>query len=276
METRLRMELVRARLPRPSVQAELHDPAGNFIGRVDLYYPDRRLAMEYDGENHKERLVSDLPDRMLSSTPDTTFFALHSPTFVHPDQWLPRSATLGLPWRNIRLVRTKRLDERSNPRDSPDYPGVSPTDSASAHTPRRSCAAPGCDVRTTDTRGGAADRPATSARSRAGTRCRPPVRASIAGLRCRAPPGRARRRDTTAAGDFRCAAPRPGTGIGSLLPRMDRPPRWRVCGPRKRRIHSAQGPAACVAPPPEAQLELAPVALPPPVPNGASAPRGRA
>ena len=60
METRLRMELVRARLPRPSVQAELHDPAGNFIWRVDLYYPDRRLAMEYDGENHKERLVSDL------------------------------------------------------------------------------------------------------------------------------------------------------------------------------------------------------------------------
>src|SRR5207249_7522954 len=25
-------------------------------------------------------------DRMLSSTPDTTFFASHSPTFVHPDQ----------------------------------------------------------------------------------------------------------------------------------------------------------------------------------------------
>ena len=60
METRLRMELLRARLPRPSVQAELHDAAGNFIGRVDLYYPDRRLAIEYDGENHKERLVSDL------------------------------------------------------------------------------------------------------------------------------------------------------------------------------------------------------------------------
>src|SRR5207245_6406034 len=55
-------------------------------------------------------------DRMLSSTPDTTFFASHSPTFVHPDQSLPRCATLGLPWRNFRLVRTKRLDDRSNPR----------------------------------------------------------------------------------------------------------------------------------------------------------------
>jgi len=60
METRLRMELIRARLPRPSVQAELRDAAGNFIGRADLYYPDRRLVIEYDGDNHRDRLVADL------------------------------------------------------------------------------------------------------------------------------------------------------------------------------------------------------------------------
>ena len=60
METRLRMELVNARLPRPAVQAELRGANGNFIGRVDLYYPDRRLVIEYDGENHKDRLVADL------------------------------------------------------------------------------------------------------------------------------------------------------------------------------------------------------------------------
>jgi very-short-patch-repair endonuclease len=60
METRLRLELIMARLPRPSVQSELCDAMGNFIGRADLYYPDRRLVIEYDGENHKERLVADL------------------------------------------------------------------------------------------------------------------------------------------------------------------------------------------------------------------------
>jgi len=60
METRLRMELIRARLPRPSVQAELRDAAGDFIGRADLYYPDRRLVIEYDGDNHRDRLVADL------------------------------------------------------------------------------------------------------------------------------------------------------------------------------------------------------------------------
>ena len=60
METRLRLELVRARLPRPLVQAEIRDAAGGFIGRADLYYPDRRLVIEYDGENHRDRLVADL------------------------------------------------------------------------------------------------------------------------------------------------------------------------------------------------------------------------
>jgi len=60
METRLRMQLVKARLPRPLVQVDLHDASGNFLGRADLYYPERRLVIEYDGENHKDRLVPDL------------------------------------------------------------------------------------------------------------------------------------------------------------------------------------------------------------------------
>jgi very-short-patch-repair endonuclease len=60
METRLRMELIRGRLPTPCVQAELRDAAGHLIGRGDLFYPDRRLVIEYDGENHRDRLVADL------------------------------------------------------------------------------------------------------------------------------------------------------------------------------------------------------------------------
>ena len=60
METRLRLHLILGKLPRPSVQADLSDSDGNFLGRVDLYYPDRRLAIEYDGANHKDRLESDL------------------------------------------------------------------------------------------------------------------------------------------------------------------------------------------------------------------------
>jgi very-short-patch-repair endonuclease len=59
METRLRWLLLRARLPRPEVQTNLYDAEGDFVGRADLYYPQTRLVIEFDGGNHRERLVSD-------------------------------------------------------------------------------------------------------------------------------------------------------------------------------------------------------------------------
>lgn len=60
METRVRIELVKARLPQPGVQVDLRDGNGNFLGRADLYFPDRRLVIEFDGEHHRDRLVADL------------------------------------------------------------------------------------------------------------------------------------------------------------------------------------------------------------------------
>jgi len=59
METRLRMILVLGGLPRPRVQVELRDAAGGFLARPDLLYPEARLAIEYDGSNHRNRLVAD-------------------------------------------------------------------------------------------------------------------------------------------------------------------------------------------------------------------------
>ena len=59
METRLRWLLLQAGLSRPEVQVNLRDSAARFVGRVDLYYPEARLVLEYDGGNHRERLVED-------------------------------------------------------------------------------------------------------------------------------------------------------------------------------------------------------------------------
>jgi very-short-patch-repair endonuclease len=59
METRLRWLLIQAGLPQPEVQMNLHDGKGRFIGRADLYYPAAKLILEYDGGNHRERLVED-------------------------------------------------------------------------------------------------------------------------------------------------------------------------------------------------------------------------
>lgn len=59
METRLRMVLVLAGLPRPKAQVPIHDSYGRFAGRPDLYYEAARLAIEYDGDVHRRALVED-------------------------------------------------------------------------------------------------------------------------------------------------------------------------------------------------------------------------
>ncbi len=59
METRLRMLLMLAGLPRPDVQVSIHDDHGRFLGRPDLLYRLQGLAIEYDGGNHRDRLVDD-------------------------------------------------------------------------------------------------------------------------------------------------------------------------------------------------------------------------
>lgn len=59
METRFRMLLVLAGLPRPAAQVSLHDDHGRFLGRADLYYRTHRRALEYDGGTHRSSLVED-------------------------------------------------------------------------------------------------------------------------------------------------------------------------------------------------------------------------
>lgn len=59
METRLRWLLLETGLPRPQVQVDLHNRTGRFVGRADMFYPAARLVIEYDGANHRDRLVED-------------------------------------------------------------------------------------------------------------------------------------------------------------------------------------------------------------------------
>jgi hypothetical protein len=59
METRLRLLLILAGLPRPCAQVSLLDERGRFLGRPDLLYRDQCLVIEYDGGVHRETLVND-------------------------------------------------------------------------------------------------------------------------------------------------------------------------------------------------------------------------
>jgi very-short-patch-repair endonuclease len=59
MESRLRMVLVLAGLPRPRAQVRIYDSNGRFAGRPDLYYEKQRLGIEYDSAVHRTTLAED-------------------------------------------------------------------------------------------------------------------------------------------------------------------------------------------------------------------------
>ncbi len=59
METRLRLLLMLAGLPKPRVQVSLRDGRGIVMARADLYYPGRRLVIEYDGGTQGDSLAAD-------------------------------------------------------------------------------------------------------------------------------------------------------------------------------------------------------------------------
>jgi hypothetical protein len=55
-ESMLRWLLLDGDLPAPVPQYVVRDRRGGFVGRLDLAWPDARIAVEYDGDHHRERL----------------------------------------------------------------------------------------------------------------------------------------------------------------------------------------------------------------------------
>ncbi|OIH97930.1 hypothetical protein [Curtobacterium sp. MCBA15_001] len=55
METGLRLDVVDAGFPEPELNVDVHDEDGRFLGRVDMAWPEYRIALEYDGDHHRER-----------------------------------------------------------------------------------------------------------------------------------------------------------------------------------------------------------------------------
>lgn len=52
-ESILRVMFIDAGLPRLDVNVDLRDPAGRFLARPDLRFPDYRLIIEYEGDGHR-------------------------------------------------------------------------------------------------------------------------------------------------------------------------------------------------------------------------------
>ena len=87
MESRLRMLLILAGLPRPEVQVPLHDERGRFIGRPDLYYRAHRIGLEFDGGTHRDSLVEDnrRQNRLLDAGCRLLRFTA-ADVYNHPDE----------------------------------------------------------------------------------------------------------------------------------------------------------------------------------------------
>jgi hypothetical protein len=60
METKQRIALVQAGLPRPRAQVDLFDEDGSHVARLDHGYDEWRVGLDYDGEVHRDRWRYDL------------------------------------------------------------------------------------------------------------------------------------------------------------------------------------------------------------------------
>jgi len=52
-ESELRLLLSRHGVPEPRLNLDVHDADGRFVARIDLAWPELRIAVEYDGEQHR-------------------------------------------------------------------------------------------------------------------------------------------------------------------------------------------------------------------------------
>ncbi|WP_405093472.1 hypothetical protein OG767_11955 [Micromonospora sp. NBC_01392] len=75
-ESRLRVRLIRAGLPRPVTQHVI-SRQGRFVARVDLAWPDRKVAVEYDGLWHHDAEQFHRDRRRLNQILGDDWLVLH-------------------------------------------------------------------------------------------------------------------------------------------------------------------------------------------------------
>jgi hypothetical protein len=121
METRLRMLLVLAGLPEPTVNFEVRDDRGDVVRRHDLSWPRIRLALEYNGRVHVELLetwASDVERRNASDEDEwRTIIVLAAGVFATPEQTVQRV------WRALRDRGLPGVPDRPSDAWRPHFPG---------------------------------------------------------------------------------------------------------------------------------------------------------
>lgn len=93
-ETKVRLLMVLAGLPEPTVNVVFHDEDGNLRRRIDMGYRELRLGIEYDGRQHADdddQWQRDIERREEFDDLEWRLIIIRSPDlFVHPDRTLAR------------------------------------------------------------------------------------------------------------------------------------------------------------------------------------------
>ncbi|MCJ1714502.1 endonuclease domain-containing protein [Curtobacterium sp. VKM Ac-2922] len=78
MESWFRLALVDAGFPEPELNVDVRDPDGRLLGRVDMAWPELKIAFEYDGDHHRERDVFQHDQRRDNGFVVNDWIAVHA------------------------------------------------------------------------------------------------------------------------------------------------------------------------------------------------------
>ncbi|WP_435747658.1 hypothetical protein [Microbacterium sp. PMB16] len=91
-ETRVRCLLVAAGLPEPQLNVDVFDESGQFIGCIDMVYPDQLVAIEYLGMLHDHRWAQDVERLAALRAAGWTVIEVTAPLLRRPEELVRRVA----------------------------------------------------------------------------------------------------------------------------------------------------------------------------------------
>ena len=102
-ESELRVVIIEAGLPRPECNASVFDAGGRFVARVDLSYAHLKIAIEYEGDHHrdKSRWRADLARRRRLEALGWVYLSVTQDDLTDPRAFLT----------DLRMVLARRLAE---------------------------------------------------------------------------------------------------------------------------------------------------------------------